>query len=161
MLHFTFYLYFFMTLAIFVKNYFLPTSLFFLIPISDFRSTLFEIIILIFGVITLFIFFYMWWNANRFFPIHFRNIIIASHVIFLPSMILKGLNNEGSFVQWIELSIDLIAEPYRLLAFSYQASDVFGVTIQTGLFIIGVIVRSYEEKRMVVELVQRTQILER
>lgn len=123
------------------KDELIPALLHFFLPISDFRSMLYEILILTIGVGSLFFSFLLgsyargYQRFGRGFLLFFLLLCAALFFfakLYAPSSLFTVLLKEWS---------DLVAEPYRILTFSYGHSEWIGLFLLLFFFWLG-----YEEK---------------
>ncbi len=135
------------TLIIYFKNIVLQTILIFILPLSDFRSTLIEISILIIGILTCFLFFSLGYYAHRFFDVNTRSFIIFVHLLFSPILMSNWFNNVEWLYNWSRLSLDLLAEPYRILTFTNQFGDLLGLFLPILLMGTGALIHFQERRK--------------
>lgn len=134
---------------ILLKSIIIPAVLFFLLPISDFRSTLFELFILIIGVLACFVFLRIGYLARNHYKINVRSIIFILHLWFLPLIITRVFGPIDWLRLWTDLYMDLIAEPYRLLTFTYQNSHVVGYLLPFVFMSLGYVIHGFDKAKEV------------
>lgn len=134
-------------ILIFAKDEMMPALLHTFFPVSDFRAMLYEVIILMVGVGTIFLSYLLGSFSRSYYrmerlPFYLLLILLLGlfflfHLYF-PHSILSTFLREWA---------DLVGESYRLLTFSYLYSDWVGFTLLLITLWFGYQGRRLEEKR--------------
>jgi hypothetical protein len=135
------------TSLIYFKNFLIPALLEFLLPLSDFRSTLYEVFILFCGIVASFLYFSIGSFACVYYRLSTRVMVVALFLIMLPMFLADWSEMPEWLQQWGRLWTDLIGEPYRLLTFTYTLSDLFSIGLTVLLCGTGFYLQSRTGKR--------------
>lgn len=134
-------------ILIFAKNEMIPALLHILFPVSDFRAMLYEIIILMVGVGTIFLSYFLGSFSRSYYrmerPPFFLLLFLLLGLFFLFHLYFPHSFLSTFLREWA----DLVGESYRLLTFSYLYSDWVGFTLLLITLWFGYEGRRMEEKR--------------
>jgi hypothetical protein len=135
------------TSLIYLKNFLIPALLEFLLPLSDFRSALYEVFILFSGIVASFLYFSIGSFACYYYRLSNRAMVVALFSIMLPMFLADWSDMPKWLQQWGTLWTDLIGEPYRLLTFTYTLSDLFSIGLTALLCGMGYYLQSRSGKK--------------
>ncbi|CCQ93629.1 membrane hypothetical protein [[Clostridium] ultunense Esp] len=129
------------------KGSFLPAFLHLFLPVSDFRATLYEILILIIGVVSAFLTYMLGSFSRSYYRCEKVPFLLFLFLLLVIYLFFRFVYSFTPFTFFVLEWVDLLAEPYRLLTFSYLYSEWVGLFLFILFLWMGYEGKRAEERR--------------